>query len=91
MEAMMYVLIVLVILFSYTTYNLLRKNEKCEDIIKSYENYINNISNIIETSDKKIQEVDRKGSFESDDEVGFFFKQLKDLQDQLNKFKVDHL
>lgn len=82
------VLSVLVILLSYTSYNLLKKNEKCEDIIKLYENYIVNLSNTIEFSEKKLKEVDRKGSFESDDEVGFFFQQLKYLQDQLNNFKV---
>ncbi len=82
------VLSVLVVLLSYTSYNLLKKNEKCEDIIKLYENYIVNLSNTIEFSEKKLKEVDRKGSFESDDEVGFFFQQLKYLQDQLNNFKV---
>ncbi len=77
------------IILSYTSYNLLKKNEKCEDIIKSYENYMINLSNTIDFSDKKIKEVDRKGSFESDDEVGFFFQQLKYLQEQLNNFKVN--
>jgi hypothetical protein len=83
------ILSVLVIILSYTSYNLLKKNEKCEDIIKSYENYMINLSNTIDFSDKKIKEVDRKGSFESDDEVGFFFQQLKYLQEQLNNFKVN--
>lgn len=82
------ILSVLVILLMFISYNLLRKNEKCEDIIKSYENYIINLSNTIKFSDEKLKEVDRKGSFESDDEVGFFFKQLKYIQDQLNNFKV---
>ena len=85
------ILSVLVILLSYTSYNLLKKNEKCEDIINSYENYMVNISDIIEFSDKKLKEIDRKGSFESDDEVGFFFNQLKFLQEQLNDFKVKNL
>jgi hypothetical protein len=85
------ILSVLVVLLSYTTFNLLKKNEKCEDIIKSYENYMVNISNTIEFSNKKLKEVDSKGSFESDDEVGFFFKQLQYIQDQLNDFKVKNL
>lgn len=85
------ILIILIIILVYTNYNLLKKNEKCEDIIKSYENYMVNISDTIEFSDKKLKEIDRKGSFESDDEVGFFFKQLKYLQDQLNNFKVDKI
>ena len=72
----------------YTNYNLLKKNEKCEDIIKSYENYMVNLSNTIEFSDQKLKEVDSKGTFNSDDEVGFFFKTLQYLQEQLNNFKV---
>lgn len=85
------ILFVLVVLLSYTSYNLLKKNEKCEDIITSYENYMVNMSDIIEFSDKKLKEIDRKGSFESDDEVGFFFNQLKFLQEQLNDFKIKNL
>jgi hypothetical protein len=72
----------------FTNYNLLKKNEKCEDIIKSYETYMVNFSNIINFSDKKIKEIDARGAFESDDEIGFFFKQIKFLQDQLNGFKI---
>ena len=82
------VLSVLVTLLTYTSYNLLKKNEKCEDMIKSYENYMINLSNTIEFSNKKIKEIDRKGTFDSDDEIGFFFQQLKHLQEQLNNFKV---
>jgi len=83
------ILSVLVILLSYTNYNLLKKNEKCEDIIITYERYMINLSNTIKDSDKRLKEVDRKGSFESDDEVGFFFITLKEIQDQLNNFKVN--
>ena len=82
------ILSILVLVLGYTTYNLLDKNEKCEDIITKYENYMNNISDIIEISNKKIKEVDIKGSFDSDDEVGFFFKTIKSLQDQLNDFNA---
>jgi hypothetical protein len=79
----------LVILLGYISYNLLRKNEKCEDVIKSYENYMINLSTTIEFADKKLKEIDAKGSFESDDEVGFFFKTVQFLQEQLNNFKVN--
>ena len=83
------ILSVLVILLSYTNYNLIKKNEKCEDIIITYEKYMTNLSNTIKDSDKRLKEVDRKGSFESDDEVGFFFITLKEIQDQLNNFKIN--
>ena len=78
----------LVVVLGFTTLNLLKKNEKCEDVIKSYENYMINLSNTIEFSDRKLKEIDSKGTFEGDDEVGFFFKQLLYLQEQLNNFKV---
>lgn len=82
------VLAVIVVILVYTNYNLLKKNEKCEDIIKSYENYMINLSNTITFSEEKLKEIDRKGSFESDDEIGFFFKTLQYIQEQLNNFKV---
>ena len=47
-----------------------------------------NLSNTITFSEQKIKEIDSKGTFTSDDEVGYFFQQLKYLQEQLNNFKV---
>jgi hypothetical protein len=88
MMAIISVLSVLVVILGYTSYNLLRKNEKCEDVIKSYENYMINLSNTIEFSEQKIKEIDSKGTFTGDDEVGYFFQQLKYLQEELNNFKV---
>jgi hypothetical protein len=88
----------MVVILGYTTFNLLRKLEKQEDaintqatILASYLSYLNKISDIIEFSDKKLKEVDHKGSFESDDEVGFFFKEIQQIQDTLNQFKVKNL
>ena len=80
------ILSVTVVVLGYTTFNLLRKIEKQEDILSSYLTYLDNISRIIEVSDKKLKDVDAKGTFSSDDEVGFFFQQIKGLQDILNEF-----
>jgi hypothetical protein len=80
---------VLVVALSFTNYNMIKKNEKCEDIIKSYEKYMINLSNTIKYSEQKLKEVDSRGMFSSDDEIGFFFQTLKYLQDQLNNFKVN--
>ena len=60
----------LVVILGFTTFNLLRKNESQEDILASYMTYLNKISDIIEVSNKKIKEIDSRGSFESDDEIG---------------------
>jgi hypothetical protein len=92
------ILSLMVVILGYTTFNLLRKLEKQEDalnnqatILASYLSYLNKISDIIEFSDKKLKEVDYKGSFKSDDEVGFFFEEIKQIQDTLNQFKVKNL
>jgi len=82
---------ILVVAFEFTTFNLLKKNEKQEDILAGYMEYLNKISGLIEFSDKKLKEVDRKGSFESDDEVGFFFQEIKQIQETLNAFKIKNL
>ena len=82
------ILSVFVLVLGFTSYNLLRKNEKCEDIIKSYEEYMINLSTTIEESNEQLKKVDSKGTFEGDDEVGYFFKFLLSLQEQLNNFKV---
>lgn len=83
------ILSVLVIALGYTTYNLLRKFEKQEDILASYLTYLDQLSRVIEVADKKLKQIDARGSFEADDEVGFFFKQIKGLQDILNEFRLE--
>lgn len=82
------VLSILVLVLGFSVINLLRKQEIAEDIVVSYMQYLDNISKTIEISEKKLKELDAKGSFESDDEIGFFFKSVKQIQDILNDFKV---
>ena len=52
--------------------------------INQYEGFIIEIQNIIEFASTKMKQVDASGHYESDDETGFFFKQLKELQELLN-------
>ena len=52
--------------------------------INQYEGLIIEIQNIIEYATTKMKQVDSSGHYESDDETGFFFKQLKELQELLN-------
>jgi len=72
----------------FVIWNLLRKNEKAEDIITYQQDYINNFSTIIKFTDDELKKLDEKGIFKSDDEIGFFFTQIKSLQEILNNFKV---
>jgi len=82
------ILSLLVVTLGYTTFNLLRKNETQEEILLSYLDYLNKISGIIDFSDQKMKEIDSKETFKSDDEIGFFFEQIKQIQDVLNQFKI---
>jgi hypothetical protein len=83
-----FILSILVVALGYTTFNLLRKFEKQEDILAGYLGYLDKISRVIEVSDVKLKQIDAKGTFKSDDEVGFFFQQIKGLQDILNEFQL---
>lgn len=81
-------LIIAVCILGYTTYNLLRKNEKQEDILANYLIYMDQLSKIIEHSDERLEKIDNKGTFKSDDEIGWFFEQIKVIQSRLNNFKL---
>jgi hypothetical protein len=77
----------------YVNVNLLKRNERLEEaqdlIANDYEELYNKMllfEAVIDDANKKLKEIDFKGSFESDDEVGFFFKELKNIQDDINKF-----
>jgi hypothetical protein len=85
------ILSLMVVILGYTTFNLLKKNEHQEDILTNYMVYLNKISEIIEMSDDKLKEVDAKGHFQADDEVGFFFQSVKQIQEVLNSFKIKNL
>jgi hypothetical protein len=82
---------VLVVILGFTTFNLMRKNEKQEDILAEYLNYLDRLSKTIEASDKKLKEIDQTGTFSSDDEVGHFFKSVQQIQDILNDFKLKEI
>lgn len=77
----------MVVILGYTTINLLFKNEKAEDIIISQQKYISSISEIITNSEKKLKEIDEKEIFKSDDEIGWFFNEIKKIQNILSQYK----
>ena len=80
---------VIVLTLGYTTFNLMCKNEKAEDVINSYQTYIIDVTETVEFIDVRLKEIDEKGAFKSDDEVGFFFERIKMLNSALKSFKVD--
>ena len=48
--------------------------------ISDYENFILQISYIVDFASQKMKQVDHLGHYEADDETGFFFTQLKQIQ-----------
>ena len=88
MEIILYILITLIIAVSYSCYNLFSKTEQLEKIVDRQNQYITNISELIELSNKKIGESEIANAFKADDEIGFFFETLQEIQTQLNSFKT---
>ncbi len=84
------VLSVLTLVFGFTTFNLLRKNERLEDDIETSDKYLVDIYSSIKDAYERMVKVDRLGSFEADDESGFIFKEIKSTLEQLNQqFNLD--
>jgi len=74
-------LIIITTILSFALYNLLKKNEALEDFIAKQ-------SEAIQACDLRLKQVDDKGIFYSDDEIGWFFKEIKKIQDALNEFTL---
>jgi hypothetical protein len=85
----------MVVILGFTTFNLLKKVERYEDelakrqeAIISYQEYVNGLGGAVEFMTKRIDEIDSRGTFKSDDEVGFFFERLKMLNDMLKPYNI---
>lgn len=70
----------------YIIWNLMCKNEKLEDALNKRDEYIDAMSIVMSESDRKIKEIDSKQIFESDDEIGWFFKGIKEIQALINEY-----
>ena len=71
------ILLIISLTSSITLYYALRRINQYEDLISQFQQ-------IISFATDKMKLVDSKGHYESDDETGFFFEQLKELQLLLN-------
>jgi len=61
--------------------NLIVKNERLEDFISKQ-------SEAITACDVRLKEIDDKGMFYADDQIGFFFKEVQKIQEALNEFTL---
>jgi lipid A disaccharide synthetase len=82
MEIVLIILLTLSISVSFVAIrNLIKKNEAMED-------FINKQSEAIAACDTRLKEVDNKGVFYADDEIGWFFEEVKKIQEALNEFRM---
>jgi len=82
MEIILSIILTAVIVTSFFVIrNLVKKNETLEDFISKQ-------SEAITACDKRLKEIDDKGMFYADDQIGFFFKEVQKIQEALNEFTL---
>ena len=82
MEIILVILLTLSVSISFVAIrNLIKKNEMMED-------FINKQSDAIAACDARLKQVDQKGVFYADDEIGWFFEEVKKIQEALNEFRM---
>ena len=82
MEIILVILLTLSVSISFVAIrNLIKKNELMED-------FINKQSDAIAACDARLKQIDQKGVFYADDEIGWFFEEVKKIQEALNEFRM---
>lgn len=67
---------------------LVRRNNVLEKAVLQQREYIDAISIIVNNSDEKLRELDTLGAFQTDDEVGTFFRNLREIQTIISEFNA---
>jgi hypothetical protein len=88
MGVLVAILSIIVAGLGYVVFNLNRKVVKQEQIIESQVAYLRNVSYLIQESKIYVEQLDEKGAFRSDDEVGVFFNFMKEIQDIINAYRL---
>ena len=81
MEIIIGILSALLIAAGIALRNLIRKNEILEDFIAAQ-------SEAIDNCNRRLNQIDDKGFFIADDEIGWFFTEVKKIQEALNEFRL---
>jgi hypothetical protein len=83
------IIILIVCVLGYIAFNLFKKVEKLEKIVDDQDRYITQFSSTVDFANRRLGEIDDKGTFQSDDEIGWFFESVKTLQNELNDFNLN--
>jgi hypothetical protein len=89
MEILLALSIVVIAILAYGCFNLLKQVEKLESgvttIADEYQMIFDEIREKVLQTEIRLKEIDIKGSFEADDEIGFVFKEIITLHTELNQ------
>lgn len=78
------ILLAAVIFLSLKTYQLILVNEQLEEENDYFIDEISKIRDMAVETEIQLKQIDIRGSFEADDEVGFVFQDMKQLISELN-------
>ena len=78
------ILSLFVITLGWTTFNLTRKVERLETWIEDYAQRVQDTQQVLD-------ELDNKGTFEADDEIGVVFQSIKETITELNEITETEL
>lgn len=88
MEIVILILSILLVVTIFIIWNLNNKVVRQEDVIESQVDYLRKVSYLIQESNVYVNKLDEKGIFRADDEVGTFFNFMKEIQDNINTFRL---
>ena len=91
---MIYIIVILAILLiasGYVIYNLFRKVEILETLAEQHSDYLVRLNDMVEISTKRLKEIDEKGAFSSDDEIGWFFTYVEQVQSLLKQYVTENV
>ena len=77
------ILVLIIALSTYGIINLLSQLEQLEEQVSFYIDVVDAVREKVLDVQVQLKEIDIKGSFEADDEVGFVFKEIQELVDDL--------
>lgn len=82
------ILILFITLLLIIVKNQLKKVKKYESILQEQVMYIKKLSLTLTEGKQYLENLDERGVFRSDDEVGYFFDQMLEVQKNLDNFII---
>ena len=70
----------------YIIWNLNGKVTKLEEIATKQQIIIDSVAAIVEESNRQLAQADLTEAFKADDQIGFFFRNLQNIQDSLTHY-----